>query len=101
MTHISDETHRYNLSLFPAPLRISISELLSSDLNLHDQLLVIYYNKFSHESIFSFEHLCKIAGRHLKISCGKLIQKFRRSNQWDLRSIGDRRITFLINTLLS
>lgn len=97
---ITEDTHGYNLSSFPDSLKISKSHLISGNFDLHDQLLVIYYNKFKKDRVFSFEHLCGIACETIGISLRKAIAKFRKTGEWNIKAIGDRKILYLMNSLL-
>ena len=96
-----DESKDTNHSTFPQALKITTSEILVKKLNLHDQLLVIYYNKYKSSKVFSFEHLCEIAAVYLKTQMKKFIYKFRETNKWDVHQLGERRISYLINLLLT
>jgi hypothetical protein len=92
------------MSTFPQSLKITTSEIPGTSLNIYEQLLVIYYNKYKNEELFSFEHLCGIINHNFiarTLLVYRMIKKYRQTNQWDIKQLGERRTRYLIQKLLN
>lgn len=85
---------------YPPTLKISLSEMIEKNLSIYDQLIVIYYNKFKDSEMFSFEHFCDILSLKCKISINSLIKKFKKTENWNIKQLNQRKVTYFINLLL-
>lgn len=99
-SNISSETHKTILSKFPCKYKSSISDLLVNEQSIHDQLFVIYYDRNHNNVMFSFEHLCRTINEITDIPINKIIKRYRRTSEWSLLEIRDKKLEFIVEKLL-
>ncbi len=88
-------------SSFPNNCKLSLIQLLSSNSNLNDQVLAIYYNDYKLDPLFSFEHLCDIINDITIIPIDLLMKNYEKSGKWDLNIIPAFKLDFIISRMLN
>lgn len=99
-TNISQQTHEANLNTFPVNFRLSIADLLASDESNHNQIMVIYYNDYKNNRLFSFEHLCRTINNITDVPINKLIAVYRKTRNWDISEIPEFKLSRIVEKML-
>lgn len=99
--NVSNTTYNKNIESFPNNLKVPMVNLIDNNYKLDEQLFIIYYEKYKNNKLFSFEHLCSLISKTINMPIIRLISNFRSSNVWNVKSINDRRLTFLINYFIT
>lgn len=99
-TCVSQQTYLANLDSFPKTLKLSYANAIQSDKPEYDKILIIYYNDFLKNKLFSFEHLCFELNKISEIPAHKLIQNYKKTGQWNLSGISANKINYLLEKLL-
>lgn len=89
-----------NIETFPNNLKKEISAIIDTEFTSYDQLLIIYYSKYKNDAQFSFEHLCVIIRNIADIPITRLTTRYRSTYEWNIKSINERIIHYLIEYLL-
>jgi hypothetical protein len=89
-----------NLNSFPERLKKDTSDIINGKYSNDEQLLIIYYNKYKNDEMFSYEHLCSIITELTKIPVMRMIIRQRANNEWSLKSVNERVINFVMDKLL-